>query len=184
MKELAKRLLVVSLLFSCNPVKQVLNNPKRFEKVKEAVIRSGACVTEDSVTVVTRDSVAYKDSIIEKIVTVPCPDVNANFPDGGSIKISSGVLKVTQPVRKEYHQVDTKTQTTKRDISLENILKSDIAKRDSIISYYAKFIEKQNQKLKDQDKENRRLKWKLILLAIAALLIIFRKQVFKLATLI
>lgn len=169
-------------LFACNPVKKVLNDPKKFEQVKEAVIRSGACVN-DTVTIETKvDSIVTKDSIIERIVSVPCKDFDTTLSDGAEIKVSSGVLTYKAP-KKEKQTTITKTNNI-RDRSFENLLKSDIAKRDSVISYYAKYIENQNKDLKEAKKENRELKRKLILLALIALIIIFRKQVIRLIALI
>lgn len=174
-------LICLILLLGCNPVKQVLKDREKFEIVKEAVIRSGACVN-DTVTIEnTKDSVIYKDSIIEKTFNVPCPDFEKNMPDGTLIKISSGVLTYRHNCKeKEVIRTVTKTNNI-RDRALENILKGDIQKRDSAIAAYVKLYSQTQEELKDAKKKATMLKLKFWAIIIAAGVIIFRKQIFKIA---
>lgn len=176
------RLLVfLILLIACNPVKQVLNDREKFEKVKEAVIRSGACIN-DTITVETiKDSIVYKDSIIETKTQVPCPDFEKNMPDGTLIKVSSGVLTYRHNC-KEKEVIRTLTKTNNiRDRALENILKGDITKRDTAIAAYIKLLSDSQIANKDLKKENRNLTLKFWGIIAIAGVIVFRKQIFKLA---
>jgi hypothetical protein len=176
------RLLIFALfLLACNPVKKVLNDPKKFEQVKEAVIRSGACIN-DTITVETvKDSVVYKDSIIEKTFSVPCSDFDTTLTDGTIIKVSSGVLIYKHNCKtKETTKTVIKTNNI-RDRAYENILKSDIYKRDSAISAYVKLYSQTQEDLKQTRKDNIHLKIKLWGVILVAGLIIFRKQIFKVA---
>jgi hypothetical protein len=176
-----KRILIISLLFiACNPVKKVLNDPKKFAQVKEAVIRGGYCVN-DTVTVETkRDSIVYKDSIIENTIKVPCKDFDTTLADGTSIKISSGVLKYSHNCpQKETTKTITKTNNI-RDKAYENILKSDIAKRDSAIAAYVKLYNENQVKLKESAKANTKLKWKLFIVIAVFLVWTFRWSIIKL----
>ena len=174
-------LICLILLLGCNPVKQVLKDREKFEIVKEAVIRSGACVN-DTVTIEnTKDSVIYKDSIIEKTFNVPCPDFEKNMPDGTLIKISSGVLTYRHNCKeKEVIRTVTKTNNI-RDRAFENILKGDIQKRDSAIAAYVKLYSQTQEELKDAKKKATMLKLKFWAIILAAGVIIFRKQIFKIA---
>lgn len=176
-----KKLLLISLvLFSCNPVKKVLKDPKKFEQVKEAVIRGGYCVN-DTVTVETRkDSIVYKDSIIETKIKAPCKDFDTVMADGTQISVSSGVLiyKHKCPYKEKTVTI-TKTNNI-RDKAYENILKSDISKRDSAIAAYVKLYSDTQLKLKDADKANTKLKWKLFLVIAIALAWTFRWTLLKL----
>jgi hypothetical protein len=174
-----KRLAIISLLAfaACNPVKKVLNDKSLLDKVAIEVVKKGYCIT-DTVTIQTsRDSIVYKDSIIESTIQAPCADFDTLLKNGTHIAVRSGVLTYSQEVpQKETTRTITVTNSI-RDISLENILKSDITKRDST-------IKSSQQQLDEAKKENKKLKWKLIALIAAALIIIFRNPIIKLATLI
>lgn len=69
-------MVLLILLSSCNPVKQVLNNPARFEVVKDEVIKRGYCINDtllifktdttevhDTTTMVYVDTATIRDSV-------------------------------------------------------------------------------------------------------------------------
>jgi hypothetical protein len=174
-------LIFLILLIACNPVKRVLNDRDKFEKVKEAVIRSGACVNDTITVEITKDSVIYKDYIIEKSLNVPCPDFEKAMPDGTLIRISSGVLTYRHNCKeKEVIRTVTKTNNI-RDRALENILKGDITKRDTAIAAYIKLLNDSQIANRDLKKENRNLALKFWGIIAIAGVIVFRKQIFKIA---
>lgn len=175
-------LICLILLLGCNPVKQVLKDREKFEIVKEAVIRSGACVNDTITIENTKDSVVYKDSIIERSFNIPCPDFEKNLPDGTLIKISSGVLTYRHNCKeKEVIRTVTKTNNI-RDRALENILKGDITKRDTAIVAYIKLLNDSQIANRELKKENRNLALKFWGIIIIAGVIIFRKPILKLAS--
>jgi len=175
------RYLALILLLGCNPVKQVLKDPVKFDQVKEAVIRSGACVNDTITIQTTHDSIVVKDSIIEIKTTVPCSDFDTTLTDGTSIAVSSGVLTYRHSCKeKEVIRTTTKTNNI-RDKSFENILKKDIDSRDSAIRVYMKLYTDSQFANKELKSSNTKLKFKFWLLVVAAGLIIFRKQIFKIA---
>lgn len=159
------------VLLACNPVKQVLKDPEKFDKVKEAVIRGGYCVT-DTVTV---ENISIKDSIIESKVFIPCPDFK-NEKDG--VIISSGVLSLKTPIKQKV----IKVTNTVKDRSLENLLRKDLSERDSAIKVYMNLYEKTQLEVKALKAEKTALKWKLIWTLAIAGIVIFRKQLLKLAS--
>ena len=173
--------LIFILLIGCNPVKRVLNDREKFEQVKEAVIRAGACIN-DTITIETsKDSVVYKDSLIEKTFNVPCPDFEKAMPDGTLIKISSGVLTYKHNCKeKQILRTITKTNNI-RDKAYENILKGDITKRDTAISAYIKLLSDSQIANRELKKENRNLTLKFWGIIAIAGVIVFRKQIFKIA---
>lgn len=174
-----KKILLISLVFiACNPVKKVLNDPKKFEIVKEAVIRSGACINDTITLQTTKDSVIYRDSIINSQVVVPCKDFDTTLSDGTNIKVISGVL-IYSKKSKETTKTITITNSI-RDKAYENILKSDIAKRDSAIAAYLKLYTDTQAKLKKSEMDNTKLKWKFWLVVMAALAWTFRWTIIKL----
>ena len=59
-----RRLLVLLLLVSCNPVKQVLNDKKKLDEVAKEVVRLGYCAN-DTLVIVKSDTIVMVDSLIE-----------------------------------------------------------------------------------------------------------------------
>lgn len=59
------RYLFLILLLSCNPVKQVLKDKEKLDKVAEVVISSGYCVN-DTIIKTNSDTLITYDTIIEK----------------------------------------------------------------------------------------------------------------------
>jgi len=61
-----RRLLLLILLVSCNPVKQVLRDKSKFDEVAAEVIRQGYCAN-DTLIIVKSDTLVKVDSLIEVI---------------------------------------------------------------------------------------------------------------------
>jgi hypothetical protein len=60
-----KKLLLILLLLGCNPVKQVLKDKEKLDKVAEVVISSGYCVNDTIIKTLSDTTITY-DTIIEK----------------------------------------------------------------------------------------------------------------------
>jgi hypothetical protein len=59
-----RKLLFIIVLFSCNPVKQVLNDKAKFDQVAAEVVRQGYCAN-DTTIIVKSDTIVEVDSLIE-----------------------------------------------------------------------------------------------------------------------
>ena len=59
-----RSLLLIILLVSCNPVKQVLRDKAKFDEVAAEVIRQGRCAN-DTLVIVKSDTLVKVDSLIE-----------------------------------------------------------------------------------------------------------------------
>ena len=59
-----RSLLLLILLVSCNPVKQVLNDKAKFDQVAAEVIKQGYCAN-DTLIIVKSDTIVKVDSLIE-----------------------------------------------------------------------------------------------------------------------
>ena len=59
-----RKLLLIIVLFGCNPVKQVLNDKAKFDEVAKEVIRQGYCAN-DTLLIVKSDTIVMVDSLIE-----------------------------------------------------------------------------------------------------------------------
>lgn len=169
-----RRISVILLfLMGCNPVKQVLRDPDKLQIVAEEIIRRGGCVNDTIKIESVKDSIVVKDSIIERISSIPCKDFDTSI-GRARIRVSSGVLTYSAKDSIVYR---TKTITNNiRDTKLESILKRDIATRDSIAKTYQEII-------RNSQIANRELAWdkgmwivKFWVLLTVSLAIIFRKQ--------
>lgn len=171
-----KYLAFILLFVSCNPVKQVLKDNNKFEQVKEAVIRSGACVNDTVRVSIVKDSIVYNDSIIEVIKEIPCQDFDTVIGKA-RIKISSGVLIYSAKDSVIYR---TKTITnTVRDNSLEGILNNDIVKKNAEILTYIKLLKESKDENKVLSKGSNEWKFRFWLGVIAILISLFHRQIIK-----
>jgi hypothetical protein len=59
-----RKLLIILVLFGCNPVKQVLNDKAKFDQVAAEVIRQGYCAN-DTLLIVKSDTLVKVDSLNE-----------------------------------------------------------------------------------------------------------------------
>jgi hypothetical protein len=155
-------------MFSCNPVKKVMRDPVRFDVVAKEVIRRGYCKADTVVQVI--DSVIYRDSVI--IEMVPCADFDTII-GSSRISVSSGVLT--------YKPTEIKQTIIKkiRDLSAEQVLRSDVAFRDSIINIGEKSILNLQITNREQKDETRKWKWRFWGLIGAIVLIVVGKITLK-----
>jgi hypothetical protein len=59
-----RKLLLILVLFGCNPVKQVLRDKRKFDEVAKEVIRQGLCAN-DTTIIVKSDTIVKVDSLLE-----------------------------------------------------------------------------------------------------------------------
>jgi hypothetical protein len=157
----------------------VLNDRSKFDIVANEVIRRGYCVNDTLIIEKIKDSVIYKDSIINIVDSIPCKDFDTLI-GRARIRVSSGVLTYSA---KDSIVIRThKVTNTVRDRSFENILKKDIFSRDSIIN-------KLNKDIVDSEIRNKETRadlswWKVrfALLCIAFGIVLFRKPIAKIIT--
>jgi hypothetical protein len=171
-----KYLILILFLISCSSVKRVLNDKDKFDQVAKEVVKRGYCINDTTVITQTKDSVVYKDSIIERITSVPCTDFDTTI-GRARIRVSSGVLTYSSKDSIVYR---TKTIINNiRDKKLESILKQDLQSRDSaILSQKGIVIDLRNANL-DLKEKNRKLILSLWLLMVGGLIITFRKPLIK-----
>jgi hypothetical protein len=143
-----RKLLLILVLFGCNPVKQVLNDKAKFDKVAKEVIRQGYC-SNDTTIIVKSDTIVEVDSLIE-------------------IQSDTTIINDTAYISKWETRNFTKTLTihdTLRSVIVDNArvrqLQADIEK-----------ITKQSEQHK-QDATNR-LYWFIIACAVILFLILYK----------
>jgi hypothetical protein len=160
-------LLLSIILPACNPVKQVLKDKNKLDIVAIEVIRQGYCIN-DTVVETRVDTLYQSDSSAINSITL-YKEIDTIFTDGTTLRIdSSGILSVGCPVKVQYKTV-TKTETI-RDKALENILKKDIAKLDSIKQDLEFTVRERNILIEEtqQQLEKSERKFKLFLFALFA----------------
>jgi hypothetical protein len=59
-----RKLLLILVVFGCNPVKQVLKDKSKLDEVAKEVIRQGYCAN-DTLVIVKSDTIVKVDSLIE-----------------------------------------------------------------------------------------------------------------------
>lgn len=155
------------LIVSCNPVKQVLKDKVKFDKVAEEVIRRGYCIN-DTIVEVRTDTVYKTDSIVVNTTKFAGGKLDTTFADGSGLYMDDqGNVSVKCPVKQQVRTV-TKTETI-RDKALENILKRDIFVADSISKDLRRSIEEKNIAI--QAVENKLVRKQLELYSLIVLLI-------------
>jgi hypothetical protein len=147
-----KKLLLITLLLSCNPVKQVLKDKERFDKLTQIVIESGAC-SNDTIIQTKSDTLITYDTLYEKTEVL-------------NTLYKTDTLKV--PVTKKI----TKT------ITIRDTIQKVVVDNARINALEAK-LAVQTQKTEEyKAKASSRLKW-LIWLIIAILIRILYKPIKK-----
>jgi hypothetical protein len=137
------------LVAGCNPVKQVLNDPAKFEKVAQQVVRRGYCVN-DTTTRDTSTKIILKDSLVHDTLQLPPVDrstesagmvgsqgagtaVDTTFASGARIKVTNnGKVSIAYPVKEVTREVSIDHYI--RDTKKEALLQQDIDSRDSLIN--------------------------------------------------
>lgn len=150
-------ILSVFIIAACNPVKQVLKDKAKLDKVAEEVVRRGYCVNETTfVKETVIKEVFVKDTSETSEVKTSLKNINfyQELPSGAKVRITEdGNLSVDCPVKIEKtYQLDVETKTV-RDKSLENILKRDIEKGDSTIREMKLQLKEREQLTKDVEKK-------------------------------
>jgi hypothetical protein len=153
-----------------------MKDKDKFDQVAKEVVKRGYCINDTTIITDTKDSVVYKDSIIERITSVPCKDFDTTI-GRARIRVSSGILTYSSKDSIVY-RIKTIINNI-RDKKIESILKQDIQSRDSaILSQKGIVFDLRNANL-DLMEKNRKLMLRLWLLMIGGFVITFRKPLIK-----
>ena len=123
-------ILLFLLMGSCNPVKIVLNNNQKFEKVAKEVVKRGYCINDTVIVDVVKIDTIIQNNYITDTISITTKDTV--LPSGTSISVKNDKVYVKCPPTKNIVQTVTKNNYI-RDVKLESILKIEITeKTDSI----------------------------------------------------
>ena len=125
------------LIFSCNPVKQVLNNPARMNEMAGEMIRRGYCSNDTTIINQITDTVYIKtqDDIDTLVMEQGICNFDTTLKSGTRIKFENGYLIVKE--RKSFStRVVTKTVNNYiTDNSQIDLLKKDIVNyKDTVLT--------------------------------------------------
>lgn len=143
-------LLLVFFLISCNPVKRVLNDREKFNKVAEVVISSGMCAN-DTVTLTKSDTTIVTDTIFEAIMD-------------------------TQIIRQSDTIKVPKTQIIRKTITIRDTVKAVVVDNARVRLLEAKLAFQTELTNQYKDKAGNRLKW-LIWILVAIGIYLIRKPI-------
>jgi len=138
-------LFIISLLLlisACNPVKQVLKDNDKFERVAQEVVKRGYCIN-DTVTIAVTDTV-IKSIPVETIV-LKMKDVDTLI-NSIHVRITNDLVLIDGKLKERTVTV-YKTNNI-RDCKYENILKDSIERKEDSLMIAKKelLLCKQNQK--------------------------------------
>lgn len=166
--------LITCLIAACSPVKRVLKDPLKLEEVAQEVIRRGFCANDTTVITETKDSIIYRDSIIEKVERIPCKDFDTTI-GRARISVRSGVLTYSAKDSVVYR---TKTvNNTVIDRSKERILSQDIVKLKDTLSSERAAMTILSAEFRSYKMDSRIDRAKLWLLIVAIGIFALRKQI-------
>lgn len=123
-------ILLFLLMGSCNPVKVVLNNNQKFEKVAKEVVKRGYCINDTVIVDVVKIDTLIQNNYITDTISITTKDTV--LASGTSISVKNDKVYVKCPPNKSIIQTLTKNNYI-RDVKLESILKTEVSqKTDSI----------------------------------------------------
>ena len=162
---------IISVLYSCSPVKRVLSTPKYYDQVKRQVILRGECANDTVTKEVIIDNVRYKDTVIHDSFRVLMPlewhlyTIVNNF----SVYLENGNLWVQWLGKIPERTIEKKTTHVIVDRAKEAILIDSCANQGRKIYELENTIERKNSKI-----------LKLFILLAAIVLFMLRKPIMKL----
>lgn len=162
---------IVSVLYSCSPVKRVLSNPKYYEEVKKQVILNGECVNDTITEEILKDTIIYKDTVIHDSFKVDMPmechlDTIVN---DFSVYLENGNLWVKWLGKVPERTIKKQVTHVVVDRAKEAILIDSCANQGRKIYELENTIERKNSKI-----------LKLFILLAAIVLFMLRKPILKL----
>jgi hypothetical protein len=173
-------ILILILLASCNSVKRVLEDPKKFKRVANVAVKLGYCVNDTVINTVLQDTIIYRDSIVTDSVITPCPDFSKTFPSGITVNSKNGILTIQGNLKIPEKRTVKVVTNNIRDKKLESIL---TAERDTALNnlYISNKINQElKEELKQSQKEVKKQKTKFILVLSGLGLVVLLGAYFKL----
>jgi hypothetical protein len=137
-------LLLILLLVSCNPVKQVLRDTEKLAQVAEVVVRSGFCAN-DTTFITKSDTLVEIDTIVDLDIRID-----------------------TQKVNEFVYVTKWKTRDIVKSISIHDTIKSFIVDNAHVRLLQADSARLSNEVIEWKGKAKRRQFWLFFILAVIA----------------
>ena len=169
------------LLYSCNPVKRVLNNNKNFEIVAKEVVKRGYCINDTVIIDSSKIDTVYKENYIVDTFKISKEfNIDTVLNSGARVTIIDGVLSVKCPSSKVITKTVNKTGYI-RDLKLENILKNESNLKTDSINQLKLSIKDQNITIKELKSKivKEKAKFWILISSLILLLVIYLLLKFK-----
>lgn len=144
------RYLFLLLFVACNPVKQVLRDPEKLEKVAKIVVKGGWCAN-DTTYIVKSDTTIVVDTLVEVYTDLEISTINDTT-----------------------YLTKWKTKTINKTLTIRDTLKSYIVDNSRIKLLEADSTRLSNLSIEYKTKASNRLNWLLSLLLVVVLYIVFK----------
>lgn len=138
----------ILMVLSCNPVRKVLQDPEKFNVVKEEVIRRGLCANDT--TIVTKS---------DTLVTIDT--VNNYF-------IDTEIINDTVYLTKNIRSIATKT------ITIRDTIKAVVVDNARVRLLQADSATLSKESIKWKEKADKRLNWLLLAAMVVGLYLFFK----------
>lgn len=182
MKHLLNILLLSVIIISCNPVKRVLNNSKKFEIVAKEVVKRGYCVNDTVIIDSSRIDTVYNQHYIIDTVTINKEyNIDTVLKSGAKVTIVNGVLSVKCPSSKDIIKTVTKNNYI-RDLKLESILKEENYKKSDSLKLLSLKIKENNITIRNLkiDVIKQKVKFVVMLIILGLIIILYVYSKFRL----
>lgn len=161
-----KKLLLLVLFFaSCSPVKKVLQDPTKFDRVAREVVKRGYCLNDTThrdttYQYIVRDSLITDTFLLHAQHPIPILELDTLFPSGARVIISDlGQVSVNCPVKQVEKQIAVNHFI--RDKKKEQLLQEDIDARDLLIGSINKARFQLQEKLSAKEDQIRDLRQRI-----------------------
>lgn len=120
--------IMFAIVYSCNPVKRVLNDPVKTNEVAQELIRRGYCANDTTIITQVTDTVYVKSENVEDTLFFEPGICNFDtvLKSGTRLRYENGLLFISEKVKYKTRVITNTVDNYIRDTKYESLLKTDI----------------------------------------------------------
>jgi len=141
MKQVFATLLLIGILFSCNPVKRVFKDPVKMNEVATEMIRRGYCSNDTTIITQVTDTFFIKEQefLDTLVIYNDICSFDTVLSSGTRLKYNNGILMINEKVKFKTRVITNQVDNYIKDTAKENILLKDIeAYKDTLLTFQAR----------------------------------------------
>lgn len=155
MRYVALLFVLFSIIYSCSPVKRVLNDPVKMNEVAEEMIRRGYCSNDTTIITQVTDTfyIYYEDDMDTMFFDDEICAFDTVLSSGTRISYANGFLMINEKIRVKNKVITRTIDNYVRDTKIEELLKKDIENyKDSVLVLKSRIfsLESLNEKIDDK----------------------------------